>query len=147
VEKSAAEKLLELPKFCSAKLTWGEKKNHAGLLIATAALDDETGATIPGLTLQLEIKKAILVERFQFELGLFILVKGVRTRVYQLNVTPLDRKSHNDPVNPIYGPHQHIGSRHAEPVQRLQSGDFAEAFCFFCTKTNITFTGSLNLPS
>ena len=82
---------MALPKMCGADLSWSERGNHVGHLLATAALEDDTGATIPGLTLQLEVKKPIVVDRCLYELGVFILDAGVRRivlyKVERLRVT------------------------------------------------------------
>jgi hypothetical protein len=146
VEKAEAELLCHIPKFCAANLTWGTKSNQANLLVATSALEDSEGATIPGLTLQLEIKKAIVTTRYQYELGLFKLIKGVRVRAYQLNVTPPDRRSHNGPEGRIYGPHQHFGTKHVDAVADNGFEDFVRAFDFYCKTINLVFTGNLNSP-
>jgi hypothetical protein len=147
VPQARAEALMALPKICGADLSWSERGNHAGHLVATAALEDETGATIPGLTLQLEIKKPILVDRCLYELGVFILDAGVRRRAYQLNVCPPDKRSHNGPTVPLYGPHEHIGTT-VLPVADPQAacGNFEGAFALYCARINLTFTGKLNSP-
>ena len=93
--KSQAVQVLAPSKFCAAKLNWTDKGNHIGILLAAAQPEDETGAIIPGLTLQLEVKRPVVVDRCQYELGLFLLERGVRRRVYQLNVTPPNKRSHN----------------------------------------------------
>lgn len=102
---------MALPKLCSASLAWFERDNHVGLLLASAQPEDETGAILPGLTLQFVIKRPIVVDRCLYEFGLFLLEHGVRRRVYQLNVSPADKRSHNGPLGPIYGPHEHVGNQ------------------------------------
>lgn len=145
--KLQALQALELPKFCAANLSWSDKSNHVGLLIASAQPEDETGAFIPGLTLQLEAKRPIVVDRCQYEFGVFFLERGVRRRVYQLNVTPHNKLSHNAISGPIYGPHQHIGdSVEVVADPNVQCGNFELAFRFFCQRINLTFTGQLNSP-
>lgn len=139
--------LCQSAKYCSANLTWDVKRNHAGILIATSNLDDREGATIAGLTLQLEIKKAIVTERYQYELGLFQLIKSVRTRAYQLNVTPLDKKSHISINGNIYGPHEHYGHNEVIAiVDPILDGNFKKAFELYCSRINLIFTGNLNPP-
>ena len=145
--KSQALRVLAQPKLCAAKLTWADRSNHIGLLLATAQPEDETGAIIPGLTLQLEVKRPVVVDRCQYEFGMFLLEHGVRRRVYQLNVTPRDKRSHNGVSGPIYGPHEHIGdSVEAVTDPDIQCGQLDVAFQLFCRRTNLTFTGQLNSP-
>lgn len=111
VSHDQAVQLMGLPKLCSVSLAWSERDNHVGLLLASAQPEDETGAILPGLTLQFEIKRPIVVDRCLYEFGLFLLEHGVRRRVYQLNVSPADKRSHNGPLGPMYGPHEHVGNR------------------------------------
>jgi hypothetical protein len=84
VSHDQALQLMALPKLCSASLAWSERDNHVGLLLASAQPEDETGAILPGLTLQFEIKRPIVVDRCLYEFGLFLLEHGVRRWVYQL---------------------------------------------------------------
>jgi len=145
--KSQALLVLAQPKFCVVNLTWADRSNHMGFLIASAQPEDETGAIIPGLTMQLEIKRPIVVNRCQYEFGLFLLEHGSRRRVYQLNVTPRDKRSHNHVSGPLYGPHEHIGdSVEAVVDPNIQCGQLDVAFRLFCLRTNLTFTGQLNSP-
>ena len=147
LHKSQAIQILSQPKFCAASLTWADRSNHTGLLMATAQPEDETGAIIPGLTLQLEVKRPAIVDRCQYELGMFLLENGVRRRVYQLNVTPRDKRSHNSVSGPVYGPHEHVGdSVEVVADPDIQCGQLAVAFQFFCRRANLTFTGQLNSP-
>ena len=118
-----------------------------GLLLATAQLEDDTSAIIPGLTLQLEVKRPVIVDRCQYEFGMFLLEHGVRRRVYQLNVTPSDKRSHNTASGPLYGPHEHVGDLvKAVADPNVQCGNLELAFQFFCQRINLTFTGQLNSP-
>ena len=145
--KSQALLVLAQIKFCAANFSWADRSNHTGLLLATAQPEDDTGAIIPGLTMQLEIKRPIIVNRCQYELGLFLLEHGTRRRVYQLNVTPRDKRSHNHVSGPLYGPHEHIGdSVEAVVDPNIQCGQLDVAFELFCRRTNLTFTGQLNSP-
>lgn len=147
VNHDQAIELMALPKLCSASLAWSERDNHVGLLLASAQPEDETGAILPGLTLQLEIKRPIVVDRCLYEFGLFLLDHGVRRRVYQLNVSPADKRSHIGPLGPMYGPHEHVGNR----VLPIDDPDVAcghpdVAFAYYCRRINLVFSGSLNSP-
>ena len=129
--KLQALQVLAQPKFCAASLTWVDRSNHTGLLLATAQPEDETGAIIPGLTLQLEVKRPVVANRCQYELGMFLLEHGVRRRVYQLNVTPRDKRTHNVVSGPLYGPHEHIGdSVEAVTDPNIQCDQLDVAFRF-----------------
>lgn len=145
--KSQALQTLVQKKFCAASLSWADRNNHTGLLLAIAQLEDDTGAFIPGLTLQLEVKRPLIVDRCQYEFGMFLLEQGVRRRVYQLNVTPRNKRSHNAESGPLYGPHEHVGdSVEAVADPNVQCGHLELAFQFFCRRINLTFTGQLHSP-
>lgn len=147
VSHDQALQLMALPKLCSASLAWSERDNHVGLLLASAQPEDETGAILPGLTLQFEIKRPIVVDRCLYEFGLFLLEHGVRRRVYQLNVSPSDKRSHNGPLGPMYGPHEHVGNQ----VLPIDDPDVAcgrpdVAFAYYCCRISLVFSGALNSP-
>jgi hypothetical protein len=147
VSHDQAIQLMAQPKLCSASLVWSERDNHVGLLLASAQPEDETGAILPGLTLQFEIKRPIVVDRYLYEFGLFLLEHGVRRRVYQLNVSPADKRSHNNPLGPIYGSHEHVGNQ----VFSVEDPDIASgrpevAFAYYCRRINLDFSGALNSP-
>lgn len=98
-------------------------------------------------TIQLEIKKPILVAMHQYELGLFQLSKsGVRERVYQLHVSPITKRSHNTATDPIYGPHVHYGCHVIKRLEQSIDENFENAFELYCEHINLVFTGNLNSP-
>ena len=104
-------------------------------------------AILPGLTLQFEIKRPIVVERCLYEFGLFLLDHGIRRRVYQLNVSPRDKRSHNSPLGPMYGPHEHVGNQVLPIVDSdVACGLPGVAFAFYCRRINLTFAGSFKSP-
>lgn len=134
-------------KFTDISLSWAEKNNHKGLLLSSFQIEDETGAYVAGVTIRLELKKPIVVNRCLYEFGLFKLHNGTSRRAYQLNVTPLDKASHNTPDGPIFGPHEHIGDIvHPVTHEGVQCGNLDVAFKFFCERINLNFTGTFNSP-
>lgn len=147
ITRHQAIQLMSVPKVCGATLVWAERPNHRGLLLASAQPEDETGALIPGLTLQLEIKKPVLVDRCLYEFGMFVLERGVRRRVYQVNVSPPDKRSHNSPGGPIHGPHEHVGDQ-VLPIHdpTVACGHPEVAFAFYCRRINLSFSGAFNSP-
>lgn len=82
------------------------KANHFGHLVGVAELVDDQGITIPGHTLQIEIKSPVDVERCLFLFSIMRLKHKKREVVYQLEVAPATKKTHNG-THPIYGPHEH----------------------------------------
>ena len=147
VSHDQALQLMAIPKLCSVSLAWSERDNHMGLLLASAQPEDETGAILPGMTLQLIVKRPVVVDRCLYEFGLFQLEQGVRRRVYQLNVSPANKRSHNGPLGPIYGPHEHVGNQ-VQPITDpdVACGRLDVAFAFYCRWINLAFSGTLNSP-
>lgn len=147
VPHAQALAVLAGPKFCDTQLSWAERVNHSGHLLATAALEDDTGAILPGLTLQLEVKRPIVADRCLYELGLFLLQNGVRRRIYQLNVCPPDKRSHNGAAGTLHGPHEHVGDHTAAVTDpTVRCGALGVAFAVFCRRVNLSFSGALNPP-
>lgn len=96
-----------------------QRHNHAGHVIGVAELTDMQGVTIPGLTLQIEVKAAADVQRCLYLFSIMQTVKTKRTPAYQLEVAPADKRTHNG-VTTIYGPHEHVG-RDDEPTAVVNS--------------------------
>lgn len=101
---------LEVPKIV---LNWSglaARANHVGHLVGVGELAEAaTGITLPGLTLQVEVKAPRDVVRCLFLLTIFQLKGGVRQRAYQLEVAPSNKRTHNGAAGAIYGPHEHLG--------------------------------------
>lgn len=143
MSRQCAEKIMVLPKYLDANLVWEAKSNNLGVDLISEQLYDDTGATIPGLTMRLERKREILIQgRCRWEFGLFQLDIGRKWRVYQLHVSPGDKRTHNNENGGIFGPHEHIGNI-TIPVTRLgiNCQNFENAFKMFCERVNLTFTG------
>ncbi len=91
------------------------RSNHAGHLVGVADLVDAQGITLPGYTLQIEIKAPVDASRCLFLFSIMRLHQKKRLRVYQLEVAPRSKRTHNGPT-PIYGPHEHVGDADPTPV-------------------------------
>lgn len=145
--QSLALEVMAIEKHFALTLEWAERKNHKGLLLSSFQVEDDTGAYVAGVTLRLELKKPIVVNRCLYEFGLFKLHGGASRRAYQLNVTPRDKLSHNGLEGAIFGPHEHVGD-FVQPVtsEGVQCGNLDVAFEFFCARINLKFTGALNSP-
>lgn len=114
------------------------RQNQANFLIGTAQLSDVSGVFIPAVTLEIEVKPPVVVDR---GLVLFSLRKrelGKRTRVYQLEVCPADKRSHNgDPI--IYGPHEHFLEEEASAITEkdVSYDDWDSSFRWFLRRVNV----------
>ncbi len=137
-----------MSKYVGSDLHLQPRRNHAGYTSASARPDDMFGATIPGLTVELELKAPSLIDACKNIASIYLSRHGVKYRVYQLEVQPAAKRSHNEPGNTLYGPHQHIGDcaleyDHSKVSCSTPIDDF---FRLFCAEANITFTGKIVLP-
>lgn len=138
---------MSVPKFIDSDLKLIARSNHIGHLVAISQPMDEDGAILPGLTVQLEIKSPIIVDRCLFLISLFQLHRGVKLRAYQLEVAPNNKRTHNDKDGPVYGPHEHVGDLVA-PCRdpSLTCSALTSAFAFFCQRINLSFSGQIVYP-
>lgn len=148
MEEEKALKIIAEPKFYSKDLEFSERTNHKGIFIATAQPEERDGTIIPGLSINIEYKGAIVVDRCDYEIGLFFLDFKVKhtKRVYQLHVCPEDKRSHRTMEKDFFGPHEHVG-RNVYEVRdpRVYCGNIEGAFKFFCERINLNFTGQLKV--
>jgi hypothetical protein len=132
-------RLVALPKRAHNWSGFQPRGNHAGSVIGNAYLTDENDVFIVGTMLEIEIKAPIIAPRC---LMLFTIMqrKGTipRQRVFQLEVCPHDKRSHNG-VTTIYGPHLHIGDD--EPSAVSESGvnceDWERSLQWFLRRINV----------
>ncbi|APW37136.1 hypothetical protein RD110_07950 [Rhodoferax koreense] len=115
------------------------RSNHAGHLIGVAEVADGHGITIPGVTVQIEIKAPVDASRCLYLFSLMQQVKGQRGVVYQLEVAPAEKRTHNG-HSPIYGPHEHVG-REEEPTPVTSSAvtcnNWKSSLAWFFLRVNV----------
>lgn len=109
----AIESLLHTPKTALKWSGWQTRGNHAGHLLGVAEMVDASGITMPGLTVQFEIKAPVVAVSCLYLFSIMRLSGRERKPIYQLEVTPKQKRRHNGQI-PIYGPHEHVGK--SEPV-------------------------------
>lgn len=107
--------LLARPKLAGRWSGWERRSNHAGHVISTAELFELDGTTIPGVTVQFEVKAPVVALSCLFLLSVMQLTGRDRRRIFQLEVCPPSKRSHNGPI-PLYGPHEHVGNLDPSPV-------------------------------
>jgi hypothetical protein len=95
----------------------------------------------------------VRVGRFEkdclWDFGLFKFKDGKQLRLYQINVVPEDKASHNTPTGAWYGPHQHFGELRMEKFDAAAPAPCAshEAwFKQFLTRGKIQFGGKYEIP-
>lgn len=111
--------MIDSPKKALRWSGFKQRSNHAGHLVGVAELIDSYGVTLPGYTLQIEVKAPVDAVRCLFLFSIMRLHQKKRYRVYQLEVAPRGKRTHNGPT-PIFGPHEHVGE--SEPSSVEDSG-------------------------
>lgn len=107
--------MIDAPKQAIRWSGFEQRYNHAGHVVGVAELVDVQGITLPGYTLQIEVKAPIDVGRCLYLFSIMHLVQRQRVRVYQLEVAPQNKRTHNG-LTTIYGPHEHTDSNEPTPV-------------------------------
>lgn len=108
-------------KYLSEKLQWGEKQNHSGSLIAQSTVLDDSRVAIPGLYFKgVYTSRPLTGDVYSFAL-MAATNKGVRYRVFMLEVYPDHHISHRERGLVLYGPHVHLGD---ERLAQITKGVF-----------------------
>ncbi|KVF97004.1 hypothetical protein WJ21_16680 [Burkholderia vietnamiensis] len=144
LSRAEAEPLIAVAKILRGDIDLKPRKNHAGYLLAIVRPEDELGATLPGMTVEVETKAPLVIDACRTTATLFVLRHGVKWRVHQIEVQPQHRRTHNGPSGPIYGPHEHRGDETLRLVESLScQTPLDELFALFCKRSNISFDGSI----
>ncbi|RAQ93318.1 hypothetical protein A4G86_27215 [Burkholderia pseudomallei] len=145
--RAEAEPLIAMRKILHGDIELTARKNHAGYLAAVLRPEDELGGTLPGMTVEVEMKAAMLIDACRTSATLFVLRQGVKWRVHQIEVQPAHKRSHNAPAGPLYGPHEHRGDEalSLEDVTLSCQTPLSEVFAVFCNRSNISFDGSIQI--
>ena len=116
------------------------KDNHRGLLVGTAILFDAAEISIPGMTLQIELRAGTVVDDCLITFSIFQRIGLVRHRAYQLEICPIDKLSHNGEES-IYGPHEHMPNGEVRAVREtgVDCSNWQGTLAWFLSRTNIEF--------
>lgn len=138
--------LIRLRKSFAGELSYeGKDTNLAFKVLAFRPLDED-GLTIPGLTVEIHVRVGLTAGRCKYTFTLFRLSKQKKQRIYQLEVVPRDKRSHNGPPR-LYGPHEHFGEATVQPVQNeLGCADYRAWLDFFCERVNLALNAKLPHP-
>lgn len=141
ITEEHARQLADLPKVASDPLVWEERGNHAGNKFCYSIVQDVSGAVLPGLTVQLEVRAPVKVVSCFFLFTLFKLADRQRLRVYQLEVAPLGKRTHNGREGALYGPHEHFGEE-AFAVQdpAVTCDDWSACLAYFARRCSLTLS-------
>lgn len=139
--------LIGLPKQYDGVVHAETKATHSAFKVIYFRPLDEDRVSIPGLSIEITIRTGLVVDRCKYTFTLFMLSQRKKHRVYQLEVVPADKRSHNGPPR-IYGPHEHYGdSGDVRPVQNsLCCSDYKEWLNLFCQRINLRLSSELPYP-
>lgn len=133
---------MALDKVLAEDIVYAADPSHSAMMAFSAPLVDANGANIQGLTVDIVFRVGQIVpDDCYYHFTVFTFRAGVgRKRAYQLEVVPIDKRSHNDDVRPCWGPHEHIGDFVAEVRNpKLDCTNHHEWFREFCARANIRF--------
>lgn len=138
IRPEEALQLLAMRKRARAWSGWIARENHAGHLYGIAQLCSDDGVTIPGLTVQMEVKAPITADVCLFLFSLMRLRGRERSPMYQLEVAPKGKRTHNG-ITTIYGPHEHVGSLEPTPVvdQNVDCAGWSRCLGWFVDRVNV----------
>lgn len=130
--------MIDAPKQALRWSGFKPRGNHVGHLVGVAELVDAQGITIPGHTLQIEIKAPVDTARCLFLFSIMRLHQKQRLRTYQLEVAPRSKRTHNGAV-PIYGPHEHTGEEDPTPItdSSVDCENWAGALQWFFNRVSV----------
>lgn len=147
--ESEIRQILEMPKTMLGDLDWDESPTNSNFLSVSENLLDDTGATIPGLSAQLVVRRGRYSHDCRFDFGIFKVMGPRKLRVYQINVRPPSKRSHRNANGTwLHGPHQHFGERAEtfEPPLTLGCEDHEKWFGEFLKRAKISFGGKYLPP-
>jgi hypothetical protein len=138
IDANTAQQILSAKKVAGNWTGFRPKENHRGLVLGLAILFDGTGASIPGLTLQLELRTPTIVNDCLFTFSIFQRFGTTRRRIYQLEICPGDKLSHNGEET-IYGPHEHTPDGEVRAVREsgVDCENWSAGLAWFLSRTNI----------
>lgn len=139
--------LLSKPKWVKSG-RWEQRVNHAGHVIWFAEVFDESDATMPGVTVSLEVKEASPVDTC-LQLFTLHLKRGMtKRRLYQLEVVHTQKRSHNGPDGAIYGPHEHIGEYATFAIEdaNVKCDNWAGSLAMFARRAGVNFLVPVESP-
>lgn len=143
LSESEGREILLIQKILSVEeISWGQKPENSSFMRFSAQLLDSDGASIPGLSTEMEFRQHPRFDDCKYTFSIYKFVVGGRRRAYQLEVVPVEDKSHSDSNCKLYGPHEHIGSTVSEVrIGSLGCKDHEKWFREYLSRANISFWG------
>lgn len=138
--------IIGLPKTIVGDVTWLQTPPEGETFIAFFNLYDESGATIPTLSVELMYRRGTIKGECKSTFTIFKFAPP-KTRAYQLEVIPEDKIGHRENGAPWKGPHKHIGDKREQVhPMGLRCDDHDKWFAFFLKDAQITHNGKWQPP-
>lgn len=132
------ETLIAKPKVAANWTGFYPRANQANFLIGVAQLYDLGGISLPGVTVEIEVKPPIVANEPLILFSLRQKFGAIRFRMYQLEVCSKAKRSHNgDPI--IYGPHEHLLESEVRAVSEsgVDYHDWSGSLEWFLRRVNV----------
>ncbi len=137
-----------MEKFMANDLDWDDRPPDSNYLSDTDSLLDRSGASIPGVSYELQVRRGRYKADCNYVFAVFKMKGGRRHPVYRIDVVPQDKRKHKGPDGWWYGPHQHFGTRAEKFDPPVTLGCDHEAwFKEFLKRANIQFSGKYLPPT
>lgn len=130
------EAIITMAKRYADKLGYATKDTNRAFQVIAFRPEDEMGVTIPGVTVEICLRTPQAVDDCKYTFTLFRLDKHRKKRIYQLEVVPKEKKSHNGPPR-IYGPHVHRLDSVTSVNIELCCKDYQDWLNWFCEQINL----------
>lgn len=139
--------LIGMPKQYSGVVHIEDKLTNTAFKVIFFRPLDLDRMTIPGTSIEIAVRTGLTVDRCKYTFTLFHASRQKKRRVYQLEVVPHDKRSHNGKP-PIYGPHEHYGDPgDVRPMQDpFCCADYKEWLKIFCERVNLRLDSDLPHP-
>lgn len=126
-------------------MQWRPRGNQTNYRVCATTLHDAAGVSVPGMTLQLEVRRPARVGDCYFMFGVYLSTRAGRWRVLQIEVYPANKPSHRCPDGTVlHGPHLHWGEDGFTIVDtRLHCDDWAGSLAVF---TELASISNVNVP-
>lgn len=148
ITEDEIQAIISLEKFLLGDLLWKETPSGSAFSQASFNIFNLKEETIPGLTVELSYREGVIKSECKYMFTLFALRPPKKTRIYQLEVVPLNKISHKENGEKWYGPHQHFGEKAVEipEAKYLKCGDHESWFKVFLRIANISHSGKYLPP-
>lgn len=130
-----------MDKHIADDIDWKDTPNDSNYIASTDSLLDSNGASIPGLSYELSVRRGRFEDDCRFTFTVFK-IKGRRQRAYQICVYPPEFRSHREGPGKWWNRAEQFS-----PPVNLTCRDHEKWFREFLRRAKITFGGKYLPPT